>query len=133
MKGLYVSKSERDLSRLVPLRVASRRFRLAESIAYSEEVKKTLERIKQEISDFREFSSGKNINKPEIRSRFNGIVGRMENFVREHGCFYPDSLANDVISLGLENGGSVFGILFQTNKIKENIAGLSKNCRFLIH
>jgi len=133
MKRLHIGKSEKDLGRLVPVQVVGRKFRPAESIAYSEDVKNGLKQIKQDVADFSEFSPGKNINNPEIRSRFNGIVSRMENFVRENGCFYPDSLANDVISLGLENGGSVFGILFQANRIKDNIAGLSKNCRFLIH
>jgi len=132
MRKLYASKFERSQDlKMVPVHVSRQKFILLES-GYEESVKRTLNNIKSELVDFREFSSGRNPNEPEVRSRFNGIVERMAGFLQENGCFYPDSLARDVISVGIENGGSVFGILFQTNNIRHDIERVSKNCKFLI-
>lgn len=134
MRELYVDKFEKgvNLAQMVPVHMGRKKFVLSESFGYSEGVKRRLQEMKSELLDFRKFSEGRNLNDSEIRSRFNGIVHRMAGFIHENGCFYPDSLVKDVISLGLESGGSAFGILFQTNNVRQDIERLSKNCKFLI-
>ena len=132
MRRLYVEKFERKQGlKAVPVLLNRQKFALMES-GYDKSVKRSLEKIKEELVDFRDFSYGKNPNEPEVRSRFNGIIDRMSRFLQENGCFYPDSLARDVISLGIENGGSIFAILFQANNVRQDIERMSKNCKFLI-
>jgi len=133
MRKLYVGKleSKQDLTKMVPVRTGKNDFCLFEG-GYDEGVKRRLKEMKKELVDFRKFSEGRHPNKSEVRSRFNGIVHRMAGFIEENGCFYPDTLVKEIISIGFENGGSVFGILFQTNNVRQDMERLSKNCKFLI-
>lgn len=127
MKELYVRKNWRekpDMKKVVPVKV----FPQASSISFDGEVKKKLNLLKEQSVEFRKFSEEKGKSDAGVVERFRLIVNRMIRIVRDEGCYYPDSIRKEVVSVSLSNGGSVFSVLFNNMNVDESLQNIQLNC-----
>lgn len=125
-KELYVRRRlrEKDLGRIVPVKVPD-----VGSMGFDREVSKELNLLKEESVEFRKLSELKRIEDAEVVRKFDSISSRMFQLVEREGCYYPDSIRSEVVSVAIGSGGPVFSNLFFSNKISEGLQRVPMNCK----
>ncbi len=124
-KELYVRRKlrERDLGKIVPVKTKK------DSIGFDREVNKQLNLLREESVEFRKLSEQKGEKDSEVSSRFGLISERMVKLIEREGCYYPDSIRNEVVSTAIRSGGPVFSNLFISNKVSESLKKIPMNCK----
>lgn len=124
-KELYVRRRlrESDLGRIVPVKIPEKK----DSMGFDREVSKQLNLLKEETVEFRKVSE--NGGDSEIFSKFNSISSRMFQLVEREGCYYPDSIRKEVVSVAIGSGGPVFSNLFFSNNVSEGLKRIPMNCK----
>ncbi len=124
-KELYVRRKvrESDLGKIVPVKTKK------DSIGFDREVNKQLNLLREESVEFRKLSEQKGEKDSEVSSRFGLISERMVKLIEREGCYYPDSIRNEVVSTAIRSGGPVFSNLFISNKVSESLKKIPMNCK----
>ncbi len=124
-KELYIRRRlrESDLGKIVPVKTKK------DSIGFDGEVNKQLNLLREESVEFRKLSEQKGEKDSEVSSRFGLISERMVKLIEREGCYYPDSIRNEVVSTAIRSGGPVFSNLFISNKVSESLKKIPMNCK----
>ena len=124
-KELYVRRRlrESDLGRIVPVKIPDKK----DSVGFDREVSKQLNLLREESVEFRKVSE--NGGDSDISGKFNSISSRMVQLVEREGCYYPDSIKKEVVSIAIGSGGPVFSNLFFSNNVSESLKRVPMNCK----
>ena len=115
MKNVRRKWRERDLGKIVPVKTKK------DSIGFDGEVNKQLNLLREESVEFRKVSEQKGEKDSEVSRRFGLIFERMTKLVEREGCYYPDSIRKEVVSVAIRSGGPVFSNLFVSNNTSESL------------
>jgi len=128
MRELYVRRRwmEKDLGKVVPVKI--KRFEL-KSRGFDVEVKKQLNLLREETVEFRKLSEEGKLG-GTVMERFRFIVQRMLSIVRDEGCYYPENIRSEVVSVVLQNGGPVFSGLFSSYNVDYSLRSIPMDCKF---
>lgn len=126
MRELYVRRriKENNLGKVVPVKVPD-----IGSVGFDREVEKQLNLLKEEVVEFRKAVELKEISSMEISEKFRSIMSRMGRLVEREGCYYPDSIRNEVVSVAIGSGGPVFSNLFVNYNVSDSLKRIPMNCK----
>ena len=126
MRELYVRRKwrEHDLGRIVPVKVPD-----IDSMGFDREVGKQLNLLKEEVVEFRKLVELKGIGELASSEKFKSILSRMTRIVEREGCYYPDSIRNEVVSVAMGSGGPIFSNLFVSNNVSDSLKRIPMNCK----
>jgi len=126
MRELYVRRrvKENNLGKVVPVKVPD-----IGSVGFDREVGKQLNLLKEEVVEFRKAVELKSIRGFEVSEKFKSILSRMSRIVEREGCYYPDSIRNEVVSVAIGSGGPVFSNLFVNYNVSDSLKRIPMNCK----
>ena len=116
-----------NLERIVPVKV----FPDISSMNFDGEVKKKLNLLREESVEFKKLSESKGESDGSVVDKFKMLAGRMIKIIEREGCYYPESIRNEVVSIAMGSGGPIFSSLFVSNNVSESLKRIPMNCKAL--